>query len=329
MKKQATAVLGIISAIIIAGCGGSGSGSSSSVTPSNNSTTSITGKVADGYLVNATVFMDKNTNYQLDAGEPSAVTDTNGAYSLLIDPADAGKYPIVAIATKGVTIDKDNNLPVANTYVLSMHAVAVTSTSGGVSGTVSNFISPMSSQIRELMETGKYATIQDAMNELGTKLGLAAGMNMMDDYIAANNTSMHTAAQNMAGLMGSQMSTVLGNNGATTTVDVNRYRGMMGTIFSNISSVKGSGPNTQTTMTNLMGTMQTNLPNITPGQPFRNMSTAFRGGMTGGTTGGITAGTTGGTAGGMTGGMGGTSGGMMGGQTSTATGTWTSAGGMM
>jgi len=137
------------------------------------------------------------------------------------------------------------------------------------------------------------------------------------------------------------MSTVLGNNGATTTVDVNRYRGMMGTIFSNISSVKGSGPNTQTTMTNLMGTMQTNLPNITPGQPFRNMSTAFRGGMTGGTTGGITAGTTGGTtggmtggttggtAGGMTGGMGGTSGGMMGGQTSTATGTWTSAGGMM
>jgi len=306
MKKQSAAVLSIISAIIIAGCGSSGSGTSSSATPSNSAKTSITGKVADGYLVNATVFMDKNTNYQLDAGEPNAVTDTNGAYSLLIDPADVGKYPIVAIATKGVTIDKDNNLPVANTYVLSMHAVAVNSTSGGVSGTVSNFISPMSSQIRELMETGKYDTIQDAMNELGTKLGLATGINIMADYIAANNTYMHTAAQNMAGLMGSQMTTVLGNNGATTTVDVNRYRGMMGTIFSNISSVRGSGPNTQTTMANLMGTMQTNLSNITPGQPFRNMSTAFRGGMTGGAAGG-----------------------MMGGRTSTATGTWTSSNGMM
>ena len=280
MTKRVLAVLSIISAGIVAGCGNSGSGTITSAT-------SISGKVADGYLVNATVFLDKNLNYQLDVGEPSAITDSNGAYSVSIDPADVGKYPIVAIATKGVTIDKDTNLPVTNTYVLSMHAVAVTSTTGGVSGTVSNFISPMSSQLRELMETGKYATIQDAMNDLRTKLGLSAGIGMMDDYIAANNTTMHTAAQNMAALMGSQMTLVCSTSGSTTTVDVNRYRGMMGTIFSNISSVRGTGPNTQTAITNLTGTMMTNLPNITPGQPFRNMSTAFRGGMMGGSGGGM------------------------------------------
>src|SRR6185369_4169816 len=300
MKKQALAVLGIfVSAGIMAGCG--------SGTNTTAKTTSISGKVADGYLVNATVFLDKNRNYRLHAGEPSVVTDTNGAYALNIEPAEVGNYPIVAIATKGVTIDKDTNLPVTSTYVFSMHAVAVTSTTGGVSGTVSNFISPMSSQIRELMETGKYATMRDAMNALGKKLGLADGTGMMDDYIAANNTTMHTAARNMAGLMGSQMALVMNNDGATTAVDVNRYRGMMGTIFSNISSVRGAGPATQTAITNLMGTMMTNLPNITPGQPFRNMSTAFRGGM-----------------------MGGTNGGMMGGATTTtSTGTGTSAGGMM
>jgi len=305
MKKQAlVAVLTIISAGIIAGCGGGGGG-----TTVDSSTTSIAGKVADGYLVDATVFLDKNRNYQLDAGEPSDITDSNGAYLLTIDPADVGKYPIVAIATKGVTIDKDTNLPVTSTYVLSMHAVAVTSNTGGVSGTVSNFISPMSSQLRELMETGNYATMQDAMSALRTKLGLPAGIDMMDDYIAAHNTTMHTAAQNMAGLMGSQMALVLSTNGPTTTVDVNRYRGMMGAIYSNIPSIMGTGPTTQTAMTNLMGTMMTNLPNITPGQPPQNTSTAFQGGMMWGTTGGTMGGTTTPTSTGV--GMGTSTGGMM------------------
>jgi hypothetical protein len=301
MEKRALAVLCIISSGIMAGCGSSGS----STIPA--ATTSVSGKVADGYLVNATVFLDKNFNYQLNAGEPSAVTDSNGAYSLTIDPADVGKFPIVAIATKGVTIDKDTNLPVTNTYALSMHAVAVTPTTGGVSGTISNFISPMSSQIRELMETGKYASMQDAMTDLRSKLRLPTGINMMEDYVAANNTAMHTAAQNMATLMGSQMNQVFHSYSSTTGVDVNRYRGMMGTIFNNISSVRGTGTNSHNAMINLMGTMLTNLPTIASGQPYRNMSSAFRGGMMG-WTGSGTTGSTGGTGswtgGGMLGGSG-------------------------
>jgi len=51
---------------------------------------------------------------------------------------------------------------------------------------------------------------------------------------------MHTAAQNIASLMGSQMTQVMaGTTGATATVDVNRYRDMMGAIYSNMSSIKG------------------------------------------------------------------------------------------
>ncbi|MDD2541518.1 MAG: fibronectin type III domain-containing protein [Desulfuromonadaceae bacterium] len=274
MKKQMLAVLTIVSAGLVAGCGGSGTNSPTAATGS--STSSVTGKVADGYLVNATVFMDKNGNYQLDPGEPSAITDQNGAYAMTVDAADVGKYPIVAIATKGMTIDKDTGLAIPNSYVLSMPATAV---SGAVSG--SNFISPMSSQLREMMETGKYATMQEAMSDLSTKLGMPAGTNMLTDYMVSNNTAMHTAAQNMASLMGSQMSQVLSTSGTSTTVDVNRYRGMMGTIFSNISSI--TGPNAQSAMSSLMSSMTTNLTNITVGQPFRNMSTAFRGGMMGGT----------------------------------------------
>ena len=96
-------VVGLLAIGIIAGCGNSGT---------NTPITSISGKVADGYLVGATVFLDKNSNYQLDSGEPSATTDLNGGYTLMVDPADVGKYPIVAIAIKGVTVDKDTGTAV-------------------------------------------------------------------------------------------------------------------------------------------------------------------------------------------------------------------------
>ncbi len=293
MKKRMATIAAALTVGLIAGCGGGGS------TPATSAT--VSGAVADGYLVGATVFLDKDGNYRLDAGEPTTTTDANGAYTLIVDPADVGNYPIVAMAIKGVTIDKDSNLPVQNSYILSMPKESV-------SGTVSsNFISPMSTQIRELMATDKY-TMQQAMDELRAQLGLPVGVNMMADYMTypndANYRDMHIAAQNMASLMGSQMTQVLSTSGSTTTVDVNRYRGMMGTIFSNMSSIRGSNSNSQSAMSNLMGTMMADLQNMTPGQPFRNMSTSFRGGMMGGGAGALSGG-------GMMGSAIGTSGGSM------------------
>ena len=121
---------------ITAGCGTSGD-STTIAGVGTGGTGTVSGKVADGYLVNASVFLDKNSNYQMDAGEPSTTTDANGSYTLMVDPADVGRYPIAAMAIKGQTIDKDANQTVPNSYMLSMPASAV-------SGTVSsNFISPM------------------------------------------------------------------------------------------------------------------------------------------------------------------------------------------
>jgi hypothetical protein len=284
MKKHFVAIAAALTAGLIAGCGGGAS------TPATSAT--VSGAVADGYLVGATVFLDKNGNYQLDSGEPSTTTDANGGYTLTVDPADVGQYPIVAMATKGVTIDKDTGLAVSNSYLLSMPKESV-------SGTVSsNFISPMSTQVREMMGTGK-VNMQQALDQMRAQLGLPTGTNVMADYMSnpndANYQAMHTASRNMANLMGSQMGQVLTASGSTTTVDVNRYRGMMGTIFSNMSSLRGSGSTTQTTMSTLMGTMTTNLSNMTPGQPYRNMSSSFRGGMMGTRNGGAT-GSAGGTS---------------------------------
>lgn len=98
MKKHLVTIAAVLIVGLIAGCGGGGS--------SPATTTSVSGKVADGYLVGATVFLDKDGNYQLDVGEPSTTTDANGAYTLNVDPADVGKYPLLAIAIKGQTIEK-------------------------------------------------------------------------------------------------------------------------------------------------------------------------------------------------------------------------------
>jgi hypothetical protein len=281
MKKQLIAASTLLTVGLISGCGG---GSDSAMTNQNSVGKSvIAGTVADGYLVDATVFLDKNKNYQLDPDETFTTTKGDGSYTLNIDATDLDsngklKYPVVALAIAGQTYDLDDptHTPITKSYVMSMHAVSVTpSTSGDVTGSVKNFISPISTQIREMMESGKYLTVEAAIEALRTELGMPSTTNMLGNYIANSNSSMHTAARNMAGLMGGQMDQVMPGN----KLDVNRYRGMMGTIFSNISSVKGSGPGAQTAMSNLRGSMMTGLTNIMPGQPFRNMSTAFRGGM--------------------------------------------------
>ncbi|MDD2732388.1 MAG: hypothetical protein PHF56_00480 [Desulfuromonadaceae bacterium] len=279
MKKQIFAAA-LLTISLISGCGSSGSGTTNQTGVGKSV---IAGAVADGYLVNATVFLDKNRNYQLDQDEAFTTTKDDGSYVLNLDTTDLDsngklKYPVVALAIAQQTYDLDDptHTPLSKSYVMSMHAVSVTPTaSGGVTGSVKNFISPISTQIREMMESGTYATVEDATEALRAKLGMPPTTNMLANYIANSNSSMHTAARNMAGLMGEQMAQVMPGN----RLDVNRYRGMMGTIFSNISSVKG--PNSNPEMSTLMEQLRANLSNIPPGQPFRNMSAAFRGGMMG------------------------------------------------
>lgn len=269
MKRYIFAAALLITSGVFAGCGSSGS-----TTPT---TTTVTGKVADGYLSNAVVFMDKNGNYRLDEGEPSTTTAQDGSYTLNVDPADVGLYPIVALAVKGQTIDMDNpDQTLQYSYLLSLPKESV-------SGTVnSNFISPLSSELREMLET-RTCTLEQAMLQLRTQLGLQAGTDVLGNYMTdlanPDYQTMHTAAQHMAALMGSQMNQVMAT-GTTSTqlMDVNRYRAMMGTIFGNMSTLRIQTPDPAMIQT-MTTTMTMNLGSMPVGAPYRNMSTSFRGGM--------------------------------------------------
>jgi hypothetical protein len=290
MKKTILPIAIFISALITAGCG-----SDSNSTPAVASTSTISGAVADGYLEKAQVFLDKNFNYILDEGEPNTITDVEGKYTLTVDPDDVGKYPVVALAIAGQTIDHDLVIrTLTESYLLCIDRRAL-------SGTVNNFISPISTQIREMMETGTFQNIQQAADELRSRLGMPVGVDMHADYIRLGSPAsvdpnrpfyqgMHTVAQNMANLMGGQAGQVMSiQGGRINNVDVNHYRSMMGSIFGNLSTIRAinpANPAHNAIMTQLREDLRDRISTVPSstisGHPFMNFSSAYGHGMMGG-----------------------------------------------
>jgi len=111
MKKINSIVISTIAAAFLVGCGGGGGGGSS--TPpagGNTSNTNISGSVIDGYIKNAMVCLDLSLDGICDNSEPSAKTDSNGAYNLTITPTQQNhqNFNIAPLIAYGGT-DIDTN----------------------------------------------------------------------------------------------------------------------------------------------------------------------------------------------------------------------------
>jgi hypothetical protein len=118
--KRLTLALASAGLLTLYGCGGSSS-------PAIDSTTSIPVRVIDGAIQNATVCLDKNSNGLCDTGEPSGTTGPDGSVNLVIDTADIGKYPVLAVVGTDA-IDADTGLvPVAFTMSTPADSTAVVS----------------------------------------------------------------------------------------------------------------------------------------------------------------------------------------------------------
>lgn len=189
-------------AALIVGCGGS---SSSSNSPS---TSTVTGVVADGYLSNVKVCLDTNSNGVCDAGEPSATTDVNGAYS--ITAAQAGQYSIVA-EVPSTSIDKDTGVQVGQAFTLTAPAGA-------------SFVSPLSSLVNDKIAAG--ATAASAVASVTQALGInaASGASASDNYVSLKGTATdqnnayfraHEAAKVVAEVL-KRGKVLLGSNTAST-----------------------------------------------------------------------------------------------------------------
>jgi hypothetical protein len=243
MKKiHALAALSLLA--LLAGCGSSDSGSASTST----TTASVSGYVADGYLSNATIFLDMNNNLQLDEGEPRTTSGPGGYYALTgLDPA-LMQYPVVVLAQSGVTYDSDApNQPIAHSYLLCAPAGAT------------DFVSPLSTLVQERMQADPTRTLAQAVEQTRQELGLPAGSNLLGDYIAGNNTSLHTMAQNMVALMMEQRAQVMNSDG--TDVNADRYHAMLRTMntyaaemYRNVSASTEQQATFRDTMRNRMQT---------------------------------------------------------------------------
>ncbi|WP_137939196.1 hypothetical protein [Chitinivorax sp. B] len=114
LVEVAVAIRGLLVSSLMSfaviGCGG---GSGSEHAPPTHI---LSGIVADGYLQGATVFADLNENGQLDTGEPSAVTDADGRYALVIS-ADVVS-PTIWVDVPSSAVDMDTGQAVGRSYRL-------------------------------------------------------------------------------------------------------------------------------------------------------------------------------------------------------------------
>ncbi|WP_138440984.1 hypothetical protein [Marinobacter alexandrii] len=174
-----------------------------------------TGKAIDGYLINARVWLDMDGDGQhtpgpmtialengaevvLDAGEPTAMSGENGDFSLDVaeleqDPEvgpdlDPRDYPLHALALPGKTLEQT---PVGNVAVTSAYLL---SASPGVRN-----VTPLTTlaRFRALagLATGSSHNLPDSL----------VGMNLLRDYVQAEDERAHAYARALARFMASQI----------------------------------------------------------------------------------------------------------------------------
>ena len=183
--------LSLATVALISACGGGGSSSTSGVS-------TLAGKVIDGYITGATVCLDLNSNRVCDSGEPSAVTGTNGAYSLTA-PAGvslAGLHLIVSIPTTATDSDAPG-VPIARAYTMLAPAEMPT------------VISPLTTAVSARMINGE--SLANARIGARTDLSLPGAYDFASDHIATSNT----AAQNVAKVVAAYLAVDLGANPPT------------------------------------------------------------------------------------------------------------------
>ncbi len=182
MKNVKTLFITILtgsSLLLLAACGGGGGGGDAAPSGSGGggspaSAGSISGKIADGYLRDARVFLDRNNNRLYDNGEPVTTSTAGGRYTLEITPGEGDRYPVVAEVIAGQTVDEDTGLPVANDYLLEAPAGKWA------------FVSPLTTLVKAEREKNPSFTELQAVLKVRSQLGIDDNVSLFEDYLAQN-----------------------------------------------------------------------------------------------------------------------------------------------
>ncbi len=171
MISTRLAATGIGLSLLLIACGGGGGGS----TPVVKS--SFSGVAIDGYLDNATAFLDLNDNGLLDNNEPRGKTNAEGQFTLEATDAEFKKHRVVVLVT---TESRDS----FTGKVDSAFKLMAPAGKGGV-------VSPLTTLVAAHMANG--LSPEDAAKKIQTDLGLE-DLDVMQNFVSSGNEK----AQKMA-----------------------------------------------------------------------------------------------------------------------------------
>ena len=185
-SRRRSGAIGLAAVLACAGaltaCGGGG-GDSGPAGPQANEPdlrpqkTAVPVTVIDGPILNAAVCLDIDRNGACDDGEPTARTDVDGKATLQVDPADAGKYPVIALIGTDA-VDRDHG-PVTVPFTLKAPA--------GASGVVS----PLTTLVQAQIDSSG-GTPVEAERLVREQLGLSTSL--FSDFSSAGDPASITAA---------------------------------------------------------------------------------------------------------------------------------------
>ena len=178
-KNKIVLALGLTTSLGLVGCFDSSSSSESSSSASSYSVTAI-----DGYLQNAQVWLDLNSNFMLDAGEPTAITGAGGQATLDVSGIpNPESYPVVVRAIKGETIDEDTGTEVVSDYVMSAPAGQ-------------QDVTPLSTLVHVILERDDTLTEDEAVSQVATQLGIE-DEEVLGDFIEDGHTEAAFGAESL------------------------------------------------------------------------------------------------------------------------------------
>lgn len=210
-KKSGLALAAAASMALVVACGGGGGGGGGTAAGGGNTggnstpgTTAVAVTVIDGAIRNATVCLDKNLNGACDSGEPSARTDASGAASLQVDPADAGKYPVLAVVGTDA-VDADNG-PVTTAFVLKAPADQPA------------VVSPLTTLVQSQVEATGAST---ATAEAAVKAQIGVDVSLFQDFTKSTTAEGGTlnAVSRTVVITSQQQSAALASSVGTAAID--------------------------------------------------------------------------------------------------------------
>ncbi len=166
MKKLMILIL----ATSLTACGGGSSGPMLSASTS----TTLEGRVIDGYISGATVCLDLNNNYLCDINEPSAVTSTGGFYEFTYDGIiPAGTQILADIPI--TALDEDLG-PIEKPYTMMAPSDNP------------SVVTPLTTLIsQEIIDSGKEMNSETAEATVKRSLGVSETTKLLDNNFVENN----------------------------------------------------------------------------------------------------------------------------------------------